>query len=124
MNKGFKLYNNNVRSLIFNSPDTQKTIDAILTKNVELNYTNIYCLLYYSPDKQKTIDTILTKNVELTDNIVHKLINYSSDEDAVRKKINDLQRLQEQQQLKEEIRRIKSYRRLCREQYREHAKYL
>lgn len=112
---------------LHNKNYSQKTVNYFFSKllgNMILNYSNVYKLISNSSEanRDQVINTILNKNVELTDGNVYNLINYSSEanRDIVKKKIDGLK----QQQLTEKIRKIKSYRRLCREQYRKHARYL
>jgi len=80
-----KLTDSNVRNLLRNSSDKQKTIDVLLSKGVSiekiLTDTNVNILLSYSSDKQKTIDLLLSKGLSiekiLTDTNVNTLLVYS-----------------------------------------------
>ena len=74
-----KLTDANMSDLLINSPDKQKTIDVLLSKNITLTDNNVYNLLVYSPDRQKMVDVLLSKNIPLTDTNVRKLLVYSKD---------------------------------------------
>jgi hypothetical protein len=52
-------------------------------------------LFAYSPDKQKTIDALLSKNVPLTDDNVSALLAYSPDKNATQQKIDMLKAKQQ-----------------------------
>jgi hypothetical protein len=96
----------NVVLLLVQSPDKQKTIDVLLSKNVPLTDANVSKLLIYSPDKQKTIDVLLSKNIPLTDTNVSDLLYYSKDKKATQQKID---MLKSKQQLSESKIKYKDY---------------
>jgi len=78
-----KLTGANMSDLLVHSPDKQKTIDVLLSKNVPLTDSNVYYLLIDSPDPQKTIDVLLSKGLSidkiLTDANVYRLLDTSPD---------------------------------------------
>jgi len=100
----------NVSRLLIYSPDKQKTIDVLLSKNVPLTDANVSKLLRYSPDKQKTIDMLLSKGLSidkiLTDTNVRNLLYYSKDKKATQQKID---MLKSKQQLSESKIKYKDY---------------
>ena len=101
-----KLTDRNVRSLLHSSPDKQKTIDMLLSKNVSLTDDNVRSLLHSSPDPQKTIDVLLSKNITLTDTNVYYLLRYSPDKQDTQQKID---MLKAKQQLSESKIKYKDY---------------